>query len=83
MKPLLLIATDEWRYWLRSHLALGGVAIFLLLYVITSVLVSQNMRELSAKRTHHQQHAEQTFSAQPDKQYFLAPLSGLHRPQPR
>jgi len=67
MSQLLNIALEEWRYWLRSHLALGGVTLFIILCIITSFLVTQDMYEKEATRTQQQLQAEETFLAQPDR----------------
>ncbi|MCV6623930.1 MAG: DUF3526 domain-containing protein [Cellvibrionaceae bacterium] len=67
MKQILLIAAGEWRYWLRSRLALGSAFIFLLLFFVTSVLSSWHIEAQSHSREHHQSEAEDTFLAQPDR----------------
>lgn len=67
MKQVLLIAADEWRYWLRSHLALGGILIFLVLIIATSVLTALRIDAEKHARIHHQTEAEQTFLTQPDR----------------
>ena len=67
MKQILLIAADEWRYWFRSHLALGGALIFLVLVVATSLLSALRMDAEKHTRTLQQTEAEETFYAQPDR----------------
>ncbi|WP_299773032.1 DUF3526 domain-containing protein [uncultured Pseudoteredinibacter sp.] len=67
MKQILLIAAGEWRYWLRSRLALGSAVIFLLLFTVTSVLSSLHIEAQSHARGEHQTEAEDTFLAQPDR----------------
>ena len=67
MKQFLLIAVAEWRFWLRSHLMIGGAGIFALLLIFTSVLTAVRMESESHLRTHQQQTAEATFLAQPDR----------------
>ena len=67
MKQILLIATDEWRYWWRSHLALSGVLVFVVLIVATSLLTTLRMEAEKHARTHQQTEAEQTFLTQPDR----------------
>ena len=67
MKQIWLIAADEWRYWLRSHLALSGALIFLLLIVATSLLTAVRMEAAQHARAHQQTEAEETFLAQPDR----------------
>ena len=67
MKQVYLIAVAEWRYWLRSHLAVGGALIFLLLIVATSFLTALHMDAEKHARTHQQAESEETFLAQPDR----------------
>lgn len=67
MKQIWLITLSEWGYWLRSHLALGSVLIFLLLSIVTSVLSASRMDAERHLRTHQQTEAEETFLAQPDR----------------
>ena len=67
MKQILLIAASEWRYWLRSNLAFGGVLVFLLLIIATSILNAVRMENEAHIRTHQQTEAEETFLAQPDR----------------
>jgi ABC-2 type transport system permease protein len=67
MNQILGVAADEWRYWRRSHLALGGAIVFLVLVISTSFL---NMLRIDAEtetRSHQQTQAEDTFLAQPDR----------------
>ncbi|MBL8344619.1 MAG: DUF3526 domain-containing protein [Rubrivivax sp.] len=65
MKRLLVIARAEWRYWLRSRLALGGALLLAGLLVATTVLTALRMQGEAAERTHHQAEAEAAFLAQP------------------
>jgi ABC-2 type transport system permease protein len=67
MKPIRLIAADELLYWLRSHLALGGVLIFMLLIIATSILNAVRINNEAHIRTHQQTESEETFLAQPDR----------------
>lgn len=67
MKQIGLIAADEWRYWLRSRLAIGGALIFLVLMVATSVLTVERIEAEKHARIHHQTEAEETFLSQPDR----------------
>ncbi len=67
MKQVLLIAAGEWRYWLRSQLALGGALIFLVLIVATSLLNNLRMEAEKQTRTRQQTEAEETFLSQPDR----------------
>lgn len=67
MNPLLRIAADEWRYWLRSHLAVGGVLVFFVLIATSSVLTTLSINAQTHERLHQQSEAEQTFLSQPDR----------------
>lgn len=67
MKTLLIIAAAEWRYWLNSFLALSGAILFAVLIITTSILNAFRMQAEHHDRTHHQDQAEETFLAQPDR----------------
>ena len=67
MKQVIQVATGEWAYWLRSHLALGGALVFLLLTITTSITSTYRMNAENHLRSHQQGEAEQTFLAQPDR----------------
>ncbi|MDG1663393.1 MAG: DUF3526 domain-containing protein [Pseudomonadales bacterium] len=67
MKNVLLIAVDEWRYWLRSHIALSAMFIFFVLVLITSLLTTLRMDAENHLRTEQQGKAEKAFLAQPDR----------------
>jgi ABC-2 type transport system permease protein len=67
MNTVLSIAAEEWRYWLRSHLALAVVALFIVILVSVSVLTGLRMQAESHERAHHQTESEQTFLSQPDR----------------
>jgi len=67
MKQLWLIAAEEWRYWLRSHLALSGALIFIVLIVATSILTTLRIDAETHVREQQQTQAEETFFAQPDR----------------
>ena len=64
---VLLIAGAEWKYWLRSALALGSVLIFFMLIVTTSLLTTMRIDAEKHNREHQQIESEQTFLAQPDR----------------
>ena len=66
-KLSLVVAREEWRYWLRSKLALSVVALFFLLLVFVSVLTAQRIQTSAAELAHHQSEAEQVFVDQPDR----------------
>lgn len=67
MKQIWIIAAGEWRYWLRSHLALSGALIFIVLVVATSLLTAIRIDAETHMREHEQTQAEDTFLAQPDR----------------
>ena len=67
MKTVLIIAGDEWRYWLRSRLALWGIALFTVLLIATGTLPTMQILDEQHVRQHHQAQAEETFLAQPDR----------------
>ncbi|MDJ0918455.1 MAG: DUF3526 domain-containing protein [Woeseiaceae bacterium] len=67
MKATLIIASDEWRYWLRSKLALAVVAIFLVILIFVSLLTAVRMQAESHERAHYQADSEQIFLSQPDR----------------
>lgn len=67
MRQLLIIAAEEWRYWLRSYLVLGGFLIFALLLIATSLLTAMRIEAENHARAHQQAEAEETFLAQPDR----------------
>ena len=65
MKPLFTIAGAEWRYWLRSRLALGAALLLAGLLIATTVLTTLRMTGEAAERAHHQAEAEAAFLSQP------------------
>lgn len=64
---VLIIANDEWRYWIRSKLALSVLVIGLLLTLSSVVVTAINVIELSHERQSLQSSAEQAFVDQPDR----------------
>jgi hypothetical protein len=56
---LLLIAAAEWRYWMRSRLALSGALLLAILLLATTVLTTLRMHDERAERSHHQAEAAQ------------------------
>lgn len=62
-----MIAIDEWRYWLRSRLALSGTVLFIVLLVVSSLVTGQRMATESQTRTAYQADADKTFLTQPDR----------------
>ena len=67
MNATLTVATEEWRYWLRSNLALAVVALFAVILIAVSWLTASRMHAESHERAHHQTDSEQTFLSQPDR----------------
>ncbi|WP_053982030.1 ABC transporter permease [Marinagarivorans algicola] len=67
MKEIVYIAVGELRYWLRSHLALGGSLVFLMLISITSILTTGHINAENNARVQQQKNAEDTFLTQPDR----------------
>ncbi|MGY0649938.1 MAG: ABC transporter permease, partial [Paraglaciecola chathamensis] len=64
---MMIVAKDEWRYWLRSKLAISVLAIGLILTLSSVVVTAINTMELSHTRHALQEDAEQTFADQPDR----------------
>ncbi|MFY8089577.1 MAG: ABC transporter permease, partial [Rubrivivax sp.] len=62
---MFIIAGAEWRYWLRSRLALGGALLLAGLLIATTVLTTLRMQGEAADRAHHQAEAEAAFLSQP------------------
>ncbi|MEL7043488.1 MAG: DUF3526 domain-containing protein [Pseudomonadota bacterium] len=67
MNTVLTIAAAEWRYWLRSNLALSAAILFLFLLLATVVLTTLRMEGDRHERSHHQEEAERSFLEQPDR----------------
>ncbi|WP_158768608.1 DUF3526 domain-containing protein [Paraglaciecola sp. L1A13] len=64
---IIIVAKDEWRYWLRSKLAISVLAIGLLLTLSSVIVTAINTMELSHTRHALQSNAQQTFVDQPDR----------------
>lgn len=65
MRQVFIIASAEWRYWLRSRLALGGALLLVGLLVATTVLTTLRVQGEALVRAHHQAEAEAAFLSQP------------------
>ncbi len=65
MRHVFTIAAAEWRYWLRSRLALSSAVLLACLLVATTVLTALRMQGDAAERAHHQAAAEAAFLSQP------------------
>lgn len=64
---VITIAKDEWRYWLRSKLAVSVLAIGIVLTLSSVVVTAVKMHELSDARGAMQSSSESTFVEQPDR----------------
>ena len=67
MSTAVLLAREEWRFWLRSKLALAASMLFLALLVSTAAFTALRVAAERDERQHHQQEAESAFLAQPDR----------------
>lgn len=67
MKTIIHIAAAEWRYWLRSRVAVAGALLFFVLVSVASILNTLRIHEEQHARVHSQGVAEETFKAQPDR----------------
>ena len=65
MNKVLLVAVDEWRYWLRSHVVVIGLVVFASLLIVTSILTANRVSEQRDERLFYQQQAEEAFINQP------------------
>ena len=65
MNSALTIASEEWRYWLRSKLALCVFTLFVVVLLTSSLLTAVRMYSEEAERAHHQTEADQAFLSQP------------------
>lgn len=67
MKTTVLLAREEWRFWLRSNLAVAAAVLFLILLVTTAALNTLRVAGERHERLHQQEEAESTFLSQPDR----------------
>jgi ABC-2 type transport system permease protein len=67
MSKIVIVAKDEWRYWLRSKLALSVLVIGLLLTISSVIVTSMTMMELNHQRLSLQADADESFTDQPDR----------------
>lgn len=67
LSPILTVAKDEWRYWVRSKLAITVLIVGLMLTLSSVIVTAFNMTALSHERSSLQDKAEQTFVEQPDR----------------
>lgn len=64
---ILSVTKDEWRYWMRSKLALSVLVIGLILTLASVIVTSIKMNELNHQRQSLQNNAQETFLDQPDR----------------
>lgn len=64
---VISVAKDEWRYWVRSKLAISVLITGLLLTLSSVIATSVKIHELNHERTLLQNSAEETFADQPDR----------------
>ncbi len=67
MSRATTLAADEWRYWLRSRLAISVLFVGLVLAVGSALLTAGKMFAAADQRAHLQAEAEETFLSQPDR----------------
>lgn len=67
MLEIFIVAKDEWRYWLRSKIAISVLTVGLILTLSSVIVTSVNMMELSHTRQESQNTAQDTFVDQPDR----------------
>jgi len=67
MIKLFIIAKEEWRYWLRSKLAILVLSIGLVLTLSSVIVTAVNMQELTQTRQVLQNNSQQSFADQPDR----------------
>lgn len=67
MRKTYIIAKDEWRYWLRSKLAISVLGIGLLLTLSSVIVTAMNVSALSDTRQSLQSNAESNFTNQPGR----------------
>ncbi|MGB0897847.1 MAG: ABC transporter permease [Psychrobium sp.] len=64
---VITIAKDEWRYWLRSKLAISVLTVGLLLTLSSVIVTAINTHQLAEARASLQHDAEHRFAEQPDR----------------
>jgi ABC-2 type transport system permease protein len=67
MSVPLLIAREEWRFWIRSRLAVAATVLALLLVVVSLVTTMSRLASEREARSSLQTTAEETFRAQPGR----------------
>ncbi|MBH0012452.1 DUF3526 domain-containing protein [Pseudoalteromonas sp. NZS100_1] len=64
---VVIVAKDEWRYWLRSKIAMTVLAIGLVLTLASVIVTAITMMELSHTRHELQTTSDKSFVDQPDR----------------
>lgn len=67
MKAILSIASEEWRLWFRSRIAVLALGAVGLIIAGTSVLTASRMAHERQERLQQQAVSEETFLSQPDR----------------
>ena len=67
MKTAYFIAREEWRFWLRSKVAVTAFIVVSVIVAAVSLINSIALLEEAHQRNHQQATAEQTFLDQPDR----------------
>ncbi len=67
MKIILSIVREEWRYWMRSKLAVSVLLIAIILSCASVIVTVFNIQAATDERTHLQEEARNTFLNQPDR----------------
>ena len=67
MNTAFYIAREEWRYWLRSKVAVTAFIVVSIIVAAVSFINSLALLEEAHQRSHQQATAEQTFLDQPDR----------------
>ena len=67
MSAILSVASDEWRLWIRSKVALVALATVAVIIAGTSVLTASRLAEERHERLEQQAVSEEAFLSQPDR----------------
>lgn len=67
MSAVLSLAAGEWRFWLRSQMALAGFILMACVLAVTSLVTIARIDAAESERLGHQIAAEERFLAQPDR----------------
>ena len=67
VKPILIIAKEEWRYWRRSRLGIIAGLALLLIVIASTISTTVQVEAERSLRENFQTSAEETFKEQPDR----------------